>query len=705
MPEPGFSLEIDGSTQYLGVKIPPGEHPLRTEALELLKRSGFQLDALSRVWRLRDRHRVLAFLAEHDGTLRRHFHARFAPEFSQRTAALSAARLTTNATEETAGAGTGAATGFRFSARIEAPGADEKTLHLALSRNQPYVETPDGKIILFPPEVLAAAAALAQVLHPGENTAAPAARISRLVSTAHFADLENTLESLSVPFTPPEKWRERSAALRNPGALREAPVEPALNERLRLYQKIGTAWLWHLYRNGLGGVLADEMGLGKTVQALAFLTALANTNATATTAAGGNGGAAVGIAPALIVCPASLLENWCREAARFAPALPVHRHHGPARAKTASGLPVAGIIVTSYGTLTRDTALFREREWAVILADEAQHIKNRRSQNAQSLRALRAPARFVLTGTPIENSLDDLRSLFAFLMPGYLETPPASASREQRQWLDKRTLEKVSPYILRRAKQAVAPELPAKIEQTVFVELDGAQEKLYREYQERSRTEIFEMEMSGASEGRVRVAALNHLLRLRQICAEPRLLDPALAAVDSAKLRALREILDEALDGGHRLLVFSQFVEVLRHLRGALQEDGIPCCYLDGATRERQAACDRFNADATIPVFLISLKAGGVGLNLTGADTVVHFDPWWNPAVEAQATDRAHRIGQRRVVTSLRLIAAGTVEERVLALQREKASLLRELFEGSAAATAGISLAELKAVLGGEGRS
>ena len=682
---PDFTLKIDGSTQYLGIKLPASGHPLRTEAVALLKRYGFQLDPLSQTWRLCDRHRVLTFLATEGSILQKTFHADFSPEFAVRTANLSIAHIETSAREKGDGF-------FDFSARIVAKGLEErekeKMLRLALVRNQPYVETGDGGIVLFPPAVLQAASALAKTLYP-ESEAAPLPNISCSISAAELPDLENTLDALSVPFLPPETWRERSQALRNIGTLKEAPVSTALRERLRLYQQIGAAWLWHLYKNKLAGILADEMGLGKTVQALAFLEAVHG-------GSDGKGGSNNEVLPSLVVCPAALVENWCREAARFTPGLHVCRHHGASRGKNMAALRQASVVVTSYGILTRDLEGFREQPWAIIIADEAQHVKNRRTQNARSLYALRADGRFVLTGTPVENSLDDLRSLFAFLMPGYLPKAATGASREQRLWEDTRVREKAAPYVLRRAKRSVIPELPEKIEQTVFVELEGEQAKLYQEWRDRSRAEIFEMEMSGATEGRIRMLAFKHLLRLRQICDDPRLIRPDFSAANSAKYRALREILDEAMDSGNRILVFSQFVELLLLLRQELDADKVPSCYIDGATRNRQAECDRFNNDSSIPIFLISLKAGGVGLNLTGADTVIHYDPWWNPATEAQATDRAHRIGQTRTVTSLKLIASGTIEERVLDLQREKTSLLRDLFADSDAANARIAIESLK---------
>ncbi|HYP17661.1 MAG TPA: DEAD/DEAH box helicase, partial [Opitutus sp.] len=323
---------------------------------------------------------------------------------------------------------------------------------------------------------------------------------------------------------------------------------------------------------------------------------------------------------------------------------------------------------------------------------------------------LRAGSRFLLTGTPVENSLEDLRSLFAFLLPGYLDQVPAGTRPDERAWFDDRLRAKVAPYILRRTKQSVAPELPAKLEQVVWCELTPAQAALYRETQQRTERELFDLEASGASEGRLRLAVLTQLLRLRQICCDPRLVNVTdggsasaerVPFLDSAKLEAFRELLAEAVDDGHRVLVFSQFTSLLGLLREELTAQDLPFCYLDGSLppRARQAEVDRFQSRPDIPLFLISLKAGGTGLNLTGADTVVHFDPWWNPAAEAQATDRAHRIGQSRVVTSYKLIASGTVEEKVLALQEEKRALLAGVFEASDAAAAKLSLQDLRTLL------
>ena len=415
------------------------------------------------------------------------------------------------------------------------------------------------------------------------------------------------------------------------------------------------------------------------------------------------------------------MENWRREAARFTPDLKVFVHHG-SRRLAEKDFTAHDLILTSYGTLSRDAVLFDLVEFDLILADEAQHLKNRRTQAAQSLRALRGRGRFLLTGTPLENSLDDLRSLFEFLMPGFLAKVPSGLKREERTWHDGQLRTQTAPYILRRTKAAVAPELPEKIEQTLWCEPTPAQTALYRRLQEDSERELIDLAAKGSSEGNLRFAVLTQLLRLRQICCDPRLVpgrsllagdggksSPASRLLqkdnppysDSAKLDAFRELLAESIDEGHRMLVFSQFTSLLALLREELEAEGVVYCYLDGSMtpKARQAAVDKFQDDESVPVFLISLKAGGTGLNLTGADVVVHFDPWWNPAAEAQATDRAHRIGQTKVVTSYKLICAGTVEEKVVALQDAKRALLADVFEASDAAAAKLSLTDLRDLL------
>jgi superfamily II DNA or RNA helicase len=667
-------LVVDGSEHYLAVTLPSREDRRYREVLELLKASGFVLEPSNRKWWLRDRHKTLTFLAAQGERLRGPLGAQFTPNFSARTAHLSAAEITCEASAS--------GDGWNVALGLQAGPAGEAAVRDAVAAGRGYVEA-EGRVVLIDPALLRRLGEAQRALADGEASSPSARRVNR-IGSARAAEIEELLEGLSPGFRPPEEWRTKTGALRNLSRLEPAPIPPAFDAALRPYQRLGAAWLWHLHRSGLGGILADEMGLGKTLQALGLMCAVQ-----------AGGGAS------LVVCPASLVENWRREAARFAPHLRVFVHRGDSRLGSPGDLARWDLVLTSYGTLTRDRELFAEAEFACVVGDEAQHVKNRRSQNAQALRSLRAKGRFLLTGTPVENSLDDLRSLFDFILPGYLERVPQGARGEERAWHDERLRAKTAHYILRRTKLAVAPELPARIEQVVWCALEPAQAALYRSFQEKSERELFDMEASGANEGRLRLAALTQLLRLRQICCDPRLVPGADAAAGSAKLESFREILEEAADGGHRILVFSQFTSLLALLREELESQGMAHCYLDGsmAPSARQAEIDRFQSSGETPVFLLSLKAGGSGLNLTGADTVVHFDPWWNPAAEAQATDRAHRIGQTRVVTSYKLVCPGTVEEKVLALQDEKRALLAGVFEASDAVAGGISLADLKSLL------
>jgi superfamily II DNA or RNA helicase len=672
-------LVVDGSEHYLSITLPSREDLRYREALELLKTAGFVLEPSNRKWWLRDRHKTLSFLAAQGERLRGELSAQFTPNFMSRTAHLTVAEIDCEARPS--------GDGWDVSLGLKAGTANEAQVREAVATGRGYVEA-EGKVILIDPERVRRLAAAQRTLADGGTDTVSARRTNR-ISWARTAEVEEMLEQLSPGFRPPGEWSARTGALRNLSRLEPAPAS-ALDPVLRPYQRLGAAWLWHLQKSGLGGVLADEMGLGKTLQALALICA-----------AKGEGG------PSLVVCPASLVENWRREAARFASGLQVFVHHGSRRIGMSAGLAGWDLVITSYGTLARDRDLFASMEFACIVGDEAQHVKNTRSQNARALRSLGARGRFLLTGTPVENSLDDLRSLFDFVLPGYLEKVPQGTRGEERKWFDERLRAKTAPYILRRTKSAVAPELPARIEQVTWCALEPAQAALYRSFQEKSERELFDLEASGAGEARLRLAALTQLLRLRQICCDPRLVaregdGPSDVSYDgSAKLDSFREILAESADDGHRILVFSQFTSILALLRRELELQEVPYCYLDGsmAPVERQAEVDRFQGSAEVPVFLLSLKAGGSGLNLTGADTVVHFDPWWNPAVEAQATDRAHRIGQTRVVTSYKLVCPETVEERVLALQDEKRALLAGVFEASDAVSDKLTLADLKSLL------
>jgi SNF2 family DNA or RNA helicase len=432
-------------------------------------------------------------------------------------------------------------------------------------------------------------------------------------------------------------------------------------------------WLGLLRRRGWGGILADEMGLGKTVQTLAHLEALRR--------AGLPEGR-----PSLVVCPTSLIFNWMAEAREFAPELRLLALQGTERERLFAAVRDHHLAVTSYALLRRDLDRHLEVEYDTVILDEAQHIKNRQTQNAQAVKGLRCRHRLVLTGTPIENSVLDLWSIFDFLMPGYLGSAAdfrdryeVPVVRDRDVACTARLARRVRPFLLRRTKREVAPELPARLDQVAWCELTADQRAVYRQVLEAARREV--LGASDSSEARRRVAALTALLRLRQTCCDLRLLgvEQPDASSASGKLELFGELLDEILDGGHRVLVFSQFVALLGLLREWLEARNLTFCYLDGATRDREAVVRRFQEDDRIPVFLISLKAGGTGLNLTGADTVIHFDPWWNPAIQAQASDRAHRIGQTRVVTTYKLIARGTVEEKIHQLQAQK----RELFQSA----------------------
>jgi SNF2 family DNA or RNA helicase len=492
----------------------------------------------------------------------------------------------------------------------------------------------------------------------------------------------------------PAAWFERAACQTGRRKPRPLPLFE-LEGVLRPYQKEGVAWLQFLRINGFGGILADEMGLGKTVQVLALFEALRRVPGV---------GTAGPRLPHLVVCPTSLVFNWAAEASKFTPGLRVLTLHGPQRHERFGEIPQHDLVITSYALVRRDAADYRGLEFDTVVLDEAQHIKNRQTQNAQAVKSLRSRHRLVLTGTPLENSVLDIWSLFDFLMPGYLgaaqdfrERYELPLCREGNADIQSRLARRLRPFLLRRVKREVAADLPERIEQVSFCDLTESQRAFYQQVLEASRREIVNaVQANGLA--RSRMVVLTALLRLRQICCDLRLLEragvgpveaprrevaantaPWPGADTSGKVELFHELLEEVLDGGHRVLVFSQFTTMLGLLREELTARNIEFCYLDGATRDRAEVVGRFQRDPAIAVFLISLKAGGVGLNLTGADTVIHFDPWWNPAVEAQATDRAHRLGQKRVVTSYKLVTRGTVEEKILRLQARKRALVQTL--------------------------
>ena len=487
-------------------------------------------------------------------------------------------------------------------------------------------------------------------------------------------------------------WHDRVTKQSGEAKL-ECPPLGDLEHVLRPYQKHGVAWLHFLRANGFNGILADEMGLGKTLQTLAFLRFIRQ--------------AQPGVAPMLIVCPTSLVFNWVAEAKKFTPELKVLALQGPDRRARFDQIQANDLVVTSYALIRRDAERYRELEFDTVVLDEAQHIKNRQTQNAQAVKAVKARHRIVLTGTPLENSVLDLWSIFDFLMPGYLGTAQdfreryeIPIARDKHADAQTRLARRLRPFMLRRLKKEVAADLPAKLEQVSFCELTADQRSVYQQVLEASRAEVLAA-VGAQSLGRSRMMVLTALLRLRQVCCDLRLLKPdgLTAANASGKLDLFGELLEEVIDGGHRVLVFSQFVSMLTLLKERLTEEGIEFCYLDGSTSDRAAVVEQFQKDGAIPVFLVSLKAGGVGLNLTGADTVIHFDPWWNPAVEDQATDRAHRIGQTKVVTSYKLITRDTVEEKILILQNRKREIIQATIGGEEEFTASLSWEEIQELL------
>lgn len=490
----------------------------------------------------------------------------------------------------------------------------------------------------------------------------------------------------------PAAWRDRAAKQSGEAQL-DCPPLGDLETVLRPYQKQGVAWLHFLRANRFGGILADEMGLGKTLQTLALLRFIRQQNPAA--------------APILIVCPTSLVFNWLAEAKKFTPALKVLALHGPDRHAQFSEIPRSDLVITSYALLRRDADRYRGLEFDTTVLDEAQHIKNRQTQNAQAVKSVRSSHRLVLTGTPLENSVLDLWSIFDFLMPGYLgsakdfrERYELPITKEKNTDAQQRLARRLRPFLLRRLKQDVAQDLPEKLEQVSFCELTSDQRSVYQSVIEASRKEVLDA-VGAQGLAKSRLVVLTALLRLRQVCCDLRLLklenvNPAIA---SGKLDLFSELLEEVVDGGHRVLVFSQFTAMLALLKERLAEDGLDFCYLDGSTADRGAVVERFQTNPAIPVFLISLKAGGVGLNLTGADTVIHFDPWWNPAVEDQATGRAHRIGQTKVVTSYKLITRDTVEEKILTLQNRKREIISATLEGEEAFAGSLNWEEIQELL------
>ena len=549
----------------------------------------------------------------------------------------------------------------------------------ALRRGEKTVTLDDGSIGMLPQEWLKKYAPLAAL---GETQEDHLKFTKRQVG---FLDaLLSSMPDSAATFD--ATFRHAREELARFGGVEPLDAPDGFSGQLRAYQRDGLGWMSFLRTFGFGGCLADDMGLGKTVQVLALLEHRRQLRAAAGAAASsngnGNGTAHVNNAPAgpsLVVVPRSLVFNWKQEAARFTPTLRVLDHTSAAREKDSKHFQNYDVVLTTYGTLRRDAAYFKDVRFDYAVLDEAQAIKNAASESAKATRLLKADHRLALSGTPVQNHLGELWSLFEFLNPGMMGA--ASAFKEigigavdsdphARTVLAKA----LRPFILRRTKEQVAPELPEKTEQTLFCEMEPDQRKLYDELRAFYRTSLLErIAREGINKAKVQI--LEALLRLRQAACHPGLIDKARLKEGSAKLDRLLDQVSEVVDEGHKVLVFSQFTSLLAIVRDRLDAARTPYEYLDGKTRDRQEKVERFQNDPTCKLFLISLKAGGLGLNLTAAEYVYLLDPWWNPAVEAQAIDRAHRIGQTRRVFAYRLIAKDTVEEKVLQLQQSKKDL------------------------------
>jgi superfamily II DNA or RNA helicase len=494
------------------------------------------------------------------------------------------------------------------------------------------------------------------------------------VQAGRLEELAQALPS-GGSFEAPERLRGFTRRLREAGERASDAAPAGLQAEMRPYQREGLRWLNALAEAEVGGVLADDMGLGKTLQLIAHLLSLKEGDALAS--------------PALIVVPTSLIPNWGAEVARFAPSLRMITLHGPQRAEAFAQIGEYDIVLTSYALLPRDVAALKKQAFSLIVLDEAQQVKNPRTQARRALLSLHAPRCLCLTGTPLENHLGELWSQIDLAVPGLLGDEGAFRRHyrgpiEKQRDIDvqERLNRRIAPFILRRTKAQVASELPAKTEITRRVVFEGRQRDLYESLRLSLAEELRDViaQRGIAHSG---IVVLDALLKLRQVCCDPRLvkLEAARGVRESAKFELLMDMLPALLAEGRRVLLFSQFTEMLKLIAVELDRRRISYVTLTGETRDRAEPVNRFQA-GEVPLFLLSLKAGGVGLNLTAADTVIHYDPWWNPAAEAQASDRAHRIGQDKPVFVYRLITANTVEERIEELKARKAELAHAVLEG-----------------------
>ncbi|MEE9369285.1 MAG: SNF2-related protein, partial [Pontiella sp.] len=551
---------------------------------------------------------------------------------------------------------------------------DDADIQRAINMGEAFIEK-KGRTILLDIDAIETARDVFSDCAVGPGSTAGSFKMNDI----HAAYVQSSLLSLDgIDVETAPEWMTKAEAQNRNTKIERIPLGDKLEGTLRDYQKDGVYWLSFLERSGFCGILADEMGLGKTLQTLTWLQ-LKRSNEDS------NG------APALIICPTSLVDNWAEEAEKFTPDMRVLRMHGTDRHENWDKVADSDLVITSYALIRRDLDEYLNHTFSVAALDEAQHIKNRTTRNSTAVKKIQANHKLVLTGTPIENGVSDLWSIMDFLMPGYLGNHksfrenyelPIQAGGPDAELAQIRLRRKLHPFLLRRLKKDVAKDLPEKIQRVAHCTLSGDQAKVYKTLLEGAKRKINDL---GGEQGfnKNRMEVLKVLLQLRQTCCHLDLLKlPNLKSeYPSAKMELFFELVDEALDAGHRILVFSQFTSMLSIIREELETRKLKYCYLDGSTKNRQERVKQFNSDRSIPLFLISLKAGGSGLNLTGADMVIHFDPWWNPAVEDQATDRAHRIGQKNTVYSIKLITKNTVEEKVLQMQLKKKSIIDATLE------------------------
>jgi len=575
---------------------------------------------------------------------------------------------------------------------IESGGVDTILASAEDADGSALLTMPDGRLLSVPLPQLRPILRPLLELFSSVGTEGGKLRLSRM-DAAELADLEAA--NAAVVWSGGDAVRALGRQLRDATGIPVIDVPESFTATLRPYQARGVDWMGFLRAAELGGVLADDMGLGKTVQALAHLVVEQRAGRLDR--------------PSLVICPTSLVPNWRAEAARFAPGLRVLVLHGPDRAALFPDIPRHDLVITTYPLLARDHETLAAQEWHVAMLDEAQTIKNPAATTSKLARSLRARQRLCLSGTPLENHLGELWSLFDFLMPGFLGQAKSFA-RRYRTPIEKAgdttvqaaLARRVAPFLLRRTKAEVAADLPPKTDIAETVEMEKPQRAVYEAIRLAMHAKV---QAAVASQGLARsgIVILDALLKLRQVCCDPRLLklETAKAArAGSAKFDRLLEMLPEMLEEGRGILLFSQFTSMLALIEAELDKRGIAFVKLTGDTGDRTEPVARFQSGAC-RLFLISLKAGGTGLNLTAADTVIHYDPWWNPAVENQATDRAHRIGQDKPVFVHRLITRNSIEEKMEVLKARKQALVTGILGSGAGSTLGITEADLEELLGG----